>query len=65
MKKIVSAWIEQIVEFDGKLEYLAYLESLKRGKTQKFKVMEENQDESGKVRIRIRKQYNNNVFPDD
>lgn len=65
MKKIVSAWIEQIIEFDSKLEYLAYLESLKRGKPQKFKVMEEKQDESGKVRIRIRKQYNNNEFPED
>ena len=32
MKKIVAAWIEQILEFPTKLEYLAYIESLKKGK---------------------------------
>lgn len=37
MKKIVAAWIEQILEFPTKLEYLAYIESLKKGKPQKFK----------------------------
>ena len=37
MKKIVAAWIEQILEFPTKLEYLAYIESLKKGKTQKFR----------------------------
>lgn len=36
MKKIVAAWIEQILEFPTKLEYLAYIESLKKGKPQKF-----------------------------
>lgn len=30
MKKIVAAWIEQILEFPTKLEYLAYIESLKK-----------------------------------
>ena len=30
MKKIVAAWIEQILEFDGKLEYMAYMEGLKQ-----------------------------------
>ena len=37
VKKIVVAWIEQILEFPTKLEYLAYIESLKKGKPQKFK----------------------------
>ena len=32
MKKIVAAWIEQILEFDSKLEFLAYLEKLKQGR---------------------------------
>ena len=36
MKKIVAAWIEQILEFPTKLEYLAYIESLKKGKHKKF-----------------------------
>lgn len=30
VKKIVAAWIEQILEFDGKLEYMAYVEGLKQ-----------------------------------
>ena len=64
MKKIVAAWIEQILEFDGKLEYMAYMEGLKQ-KGQRFKEISFDQLESGIVKIRIRKQYNNNAFPDD
>ena len=64
-KKTVAAWIEQILEFPTKLEYLAYIESLKKGKPQKFKETSFEQLESGVVRITIRKQYNNNAFPDD
>lgn len=65
MKKIVAAWIEQILEFPTRLEYLAYIESLKTGGPQKFKVVSFEQSESGVVRITIRKQYNNNAFPND
>ena len=65
MKKIVAAWIEQILEFPSRLEYIAYIEGLKHGKTQKFKEMSYEQLESGVVRITIRKQYNNNAFPDE
>lgn len=54
MKKIVAAWIEQILEFPTKLEYLAYIESLKKGKPQKFKETSFEQLESGVVRITIR-----------
>lgn len=64
MKKIIAAWIEQILEFDGKLEYMAYMEGLKQ-KGQRFKEIRFDQLESGVVKIRIRKQYNNNAFPDD
>ncbi len=64
MKKIVAVWIEQILEFDGKLEYMAYMEGLKQ-KGQRFKEISFDQLESGVVKIRIRKQYNNNAFPDD
>lgn len=65
MKKIVAAWIEQILEFPNRLEYLAYMESLKNGRRQKFKETTYEQLETGVVRITIRKQYNNNVFLDD
>lgn len=61
--RIVTVHIEQVVEFDSRLEYLAYIEHLRHvGK--KFKEMEYHQLESGVVRITIRKQYNNNNFPE-
>ena len=63
VKKIVAAWIEQILEFDRMSEYIGYVESLKQ-KKQKFKSVSFEQLESGVVRIRIRKQYNNNNFPE-
>ena len=63
MKKILSAWIEQILQFDSKLEYMAYISDLEQ-KKQKFSVVEQEQeqDSSGKVTLHIKKQYNNNVF---
>lgn len=64
MKVIKAAWIEQILEFDSKLEYMAYIEGLKQKGT-KYSEVEHNQDVSGKVTLRIRKQYNNNAFPDE
>jgi hypothetical protein len=62
MKKILFAWIEQILQFDSKLEYMVYISDLEQ-KKQKFSVVEQNQDDSGKVTLHIKKQYNNNVFP--
>lgn len=64
MKVIKAAWIEQILEFDSKLEYLAYMEGLKQ-KSGRFREVEHNQDVSGKVTLRIMKQYNNNRFPNE
>lgn len=64
MKIVLSAWIEQYLHFDSKLEYLAYIEGLKTKKA-KFKEIEHKQDDSGKVMLHIRKQYNNNIFPDE
>lgn len=64
MKKVLSAWIEQYLQFDSKLEYMAYISDLEQ-KKQNFKEIEYNQDVSGKVTLHIRKQYNNNTFPDE
>ena len=64
MKKILSAWIEQILQFDSKLECMAYISDLEQ-KKQKFRIIEQNQDVSGKVTLHIQKQYNNNVFPNN
>lgn len=64
MKKVLSAWIEQYLQFDSKLEYMAYIKDLEQ-KKQKFKEIEHNRDVSGKVTLHIKKQYNNNKFSDD
>jgi hypothetical protein len=63
MKKIIAAWFEQILEFDNKMEYLAFTIDLKK-KGVNYQVMKEKTDESGAMRIRLRKQYNKNEFPD-
>lgn len=63
MKKIISAWIEQVVQFDSKIGYLTYISELEQS-GKKFKEMDYCQDESGKVTVKVRKQYNNNTFPD-
>lgn len=63
LKRIVAAWIEQILEFDSKLEYMAYIKGLKQ-KGQQFEEISSEQLESGTVKLRIRKQYNNNMFPE-
>lgn len=62
MKKILSAWIEQILQFDSESEHMEYINHLEQ-KKQKFLVVEQEQDSSGKVTLHIKKQYNNNVFP--
>lgn len=64
MKTIIAAWIEQILEFPSKLEYMTFISDLEQ-KNQKFKEISYEQVESGVVKLRIRKQYNNNAFPDD
>lgn len=64
MKKIIAARIEQIIEFDGKAEYTAYMEGLKR-KKQQFQEISFEQLESGAVRARVRKQYGSSKFPDE
>ena len=63
MKKIIAAWIEQILEFDSEQEYTDYIRGLEQ-KNQMFEEMRCVPLESGAVRIRIRKQYNNNTFPE-
>lgn len=61
--KIKQAWIEQILEFESKVQYAAWLEKLKdSGK--KYKVVSVTDFGDG-VLIRVRKQYNNNCFPED
>lgn len=64
MKKILLAWIEQKLQFDSEQESLTYIEGLKRS-GRKFSIVSNKQNDSGKVCLQIRKQYNNNIFPED
>lgn len=64
LKKILLAWIEQKLQFDSKLESLIYIEELKKS-GRKFCIVSNEQDASGKVNLQIKKQYNNNAFPDE
>lgn len=64
MKKVLRAWIEQILLFDSKMEYLAFVETLNT-KNQKYKICSTSWDEEGKFRVHIKKQYNNNEFPNE
>lgn len=60
---IKQAWIEQVLEFESKIQYAAWLEKLK-GSGKKFKVVSTTDFGNG-VFVRVRKQYNNNQFPED
>jgi len=64
LKKIIAAWIEQILEFPSESEYQTYVEDLKQ-KKQRFQVVKEETLKSGIMLIRIRKQYNNNALPNN
>ena len=59
MKKVISACIDQIIEFDSEHEVDKLIEFLQSRK-QRFTVIWKNTLNNGKVQIRIKKQYNNN-----
>lgn len=61
MKKVVSACIYQVIQFDDKEEYENYILKLQKSK-QKFIVESEKKLKNGKIEIKIMKQYNNNKF---
>ena len=52
MKKIISAWIEQVIEFD----------SMKNGK-KAYRIITPGCEVDGKICTHIMRQYNNNNFP--
>lgn len=63
MKKILLAWIEQVLQFDDEHEYEYYVRRLEE-KPYPFKIMSTRTDADGKVYVSVRKGYNNNQFPD-
>lgn len=64
MKKILTAFIEPVIQFDTEQECSRYLEVMKRCEHPVCKVMDKKTDAAGKVFLTVRKQYNNNVMPE-
>lgn len=56
MKKVITACIERILDFDTQEEAAAYIEGLRNKKTDFVIVSRE--EAGGKYRIRVKEQYN-------
>ena len=63
MYKVRLAWIEQVLEFESEADVSKYKEKLESGRPQIYRIVEESH-KNGKILLHIRKQYNNNRFPD-
>lgn len=61
MKKVISAAIYQMIQFDDEKEFEDYISKLQRN-NQEFILKEKTKEHDGKVTIKIMKQYNNNKF---
>ena len=61
MKKVISAAIYQMIQFDDEKEFEDYISKLQRN-NQEFILKEKTKEPDGKVTIKIMKQYNNNKF---
>lgn len=61
MKKVISACIYQVIQFDNKEEYNDYISKLQKN-MQKYKIESERALKKTKIEIKIMKQYNNNKF---
>lgn len=63
MKRVISAWIEQHVEFDSEMEYATFEHDLSLGK-KKYKILDTKKQKDGKFQVHLIRQYNNNNFPE-
>ena len=61
MKKVISAAIYQMIQFDDEKEFEDYISKLQRN-NQEFILKEKTKEPDEKVTIKIMKQYNNNKF---
>lgn len=61
MKKVISAAIYQMIQFDDEKEFEDYISKLQRN-NQEFILKEKAKEPDRKVTIKIMKQYNNNKF---
>lgn len=63
MKKIIYAWIEQVLDFDSEEEVAMFKQDL-RANGKKYLIQSCKKNNNGKFRIHVLKQYNNNHFPE-
>lgn len=61
MKKVISACIDQVIQFDSEQEFDLLMEHLK-SRRQRFTIVWKNNLNDGKVQIRIKRQYNNHFM---
>lgn len=61
LKKVISAAIYQMIQFDNEKEFEDYISKLQRN-NQEFILKEKVKEPDEKVTIKIMKQYNNNKF---
>lgn len=61
LKKVISAAIYQMIQFDDEKEFEDYISKLQRN-NQEFILKEKAKEPDEKVTIKIMKQYNNNKF---
>lgn len=61
LKKVISAAIYQMIQFDDEKEFEDYISKLQRN-NQEFILKEKTKEPDEKVTIKIMKQYNNNKF---
>lgn len=64
MKRIISAWIEQFIEFDSEMEYAIFEQDLKNS-NKKYRIISKDKLPDGKYRIHLKRQYNKNIFPEE
>lgn len=60
--KILSAWVEQNLLFDDDYEFHHYLNKLKNSSRAYDIERVVHDEQTGKISVHIRKQYNNNTF---
>ena len=61
MKKVITACVDQVLEFDSEKEIDKLIDDL-RSKKQRFSVTWKRVLKNGKIQIRIKKQYNNHFM---
>ena len=61
LKKVISAAIYQMIQFDDEKEFEDYISKLQRN-NQEFILKEKTKEPDENVTIKIMKQYNNNKF---